>query len=91
MDDNNRKKMSKEVRQIHKETAISVATGLMVNFPLNFALLYLWIDVLKWNDAFQIAVATTAVMTFVAYTRTYAIRRYFSKRTAREILDSQQG
>ena len=91
MDDYDSEKMSKQVRQIHKETAISVATGLMVNFPLNFSLLYLWIDILKWNDAFQIAVATTAVMTIVAYTRTFAIRRYFSKRTAREILDTQQG
>ena len=92
MDEGNRKKeMSKEIRQIHKETAFSIATGLMVNFPLNFSLLYLWVEVLKWDSAFKIAVCTTAVMTFVAYTRTFAIRRYFSKRTAREILDTQQG
>ena len=83
--------MSKESRQIHKETAISIATGLMVNFPLNFSLIYLWVEVLEWTDAFSIAASTTAIMTIVAYTRVYMIRRHFYKKSVRELVETQQG
>jgi hypothetical protein len=83
--------MSKESRQIHKETAISIATGLMVNFPLNFSLIYLWVEVLEWTDAFDIAASTTAIMTIVAYTRVYMIRRHFHKKSVRELVETQQG
>ena len=83
--------MSKESRQIHKETAISIATGLMVNFPLNFSLIYLWVEVLEWTDAFNIAASTTAIMTIVAYTRVYMIRRHFHKKSVRELVETQQG
>jgi hypothetical protein len=83
--------MSQHSRQIHKETAISIATGLMVNFPLNFSLIYLWVEVLGWTDAFSIAACTTAVMTVVAYTRVYMIRRHFYKKSVRELVETHQG
>jgi hypothetical protein len=81
--------MSVESRQIHKETATAIITGLMINFPLNFSLLYLWIDVLEWDSAFKIAICTTAIMTIVAYTRVYTIRRHFAKQNAKEIAETQ--
>ena len=81
--------MSREVRQLHKETATAILTGIMINFPLNFSLLYLWVEVLEWDSAFKIAVCTTAIMTVVAYTRVYTIRRYLSKQKAKEIAESQ--
>lgn len=81
--------MSLETRQLHRETATAILTGIMINFPLNFSLLYLWVEVLEWNSAFKIAVCTTAIMTIVAYTRVYTIRRYFSKQNSKEISESQ--
>ncbi len=76
--------MSYESRQLHKETATAILTGIAINFPLNFMLLYLFIEVLDWNSAFKIAVCNTAIMTVVAYTRIYTIRRYFSKQEIRK-------
>tara|TARA_B110000858_G_C17794777_1_gene471819 strand:- start:1016 stop:1246 length:231 start_codon:yes stop_codon:yes gene_type:complete len=76
--------VSYESRQLHKETATAILTGIAINFPLNFMLLYLWIEVLDWNSAFKIAVCNTAIMTLVAYTRIYTIRRYFSKQEIRK-------
>jgi len=81
--------MSLESRQLHKETATAILTGIMVNFPLNLSLLYLWIDVLGWTSPLYIALSTTAIMTIVAYTRVYTIRRYFSKQNASEIINTQ--
>ena len=69
--------MSVKSRKIHKEVATTVGTGLMINYPLNLSLLYLFIDVLEWSDTFLIGTTITAVMTIVAYTRVYTIRRYF--------------
>jgi len=37
------------------------------------------IDVLEWNDTVIIATSITGLMTFVAYTRVYIIRRHFSR------------
>ena len=61
--------MSYESRQLHKETATAILTGIAINFPLNFMLLYLWLDILYWDSALKIAVCNTAIMTVVAYTR----------------------
>ena len=69
--------MSVKSREIHKETATTVGTGLMINYPLNLFLLYVFIDVLDWDNSFHIGTSITALMTFVAYTRVYTIRRYF--------------
>lgn len=71
--------MSKESRKLHKETATTVFTGLVINYPLNLSLLFLFLEVLEWNSAFWIGTTITAMMTVVAYTRVYTIRRWFSK------------
>ena len=69
--------MSKKSRQLHKETAVTIATGLMINYPLNLTLLFIFLEVLEWNSTFAIGTTITAIMTCVAYTRVYTIRRYF--------------
>ena len=75
--------MSKTTRKLHKETFTAVGTGLLVNYPLNMILLYVFLDVLEWNDTVIIATSITGLMTFVAYTRVYIIRRHFSRQERR--------
>lgn len=72
--------MSKSSRQIHKETATTVGTGLLINYPLNLFLLFVCIDVWGMTNTFYIGTLITALMTFVAYVRVYSIRRWFSVR-----------
>ena len=69
--------MSKE---IHKETATNVFTGLIINYPLQVLLLYIMLDILNWEDSFTIATTGVAFMTVVAYTRVYIIRKYFKEK-----------
>ena len=71
--------MTKESRRIHKEVATAVGTGLLINYPLNLSLLFLFMNIFQWTSAFQIGTTVTAIMTVVAYCRVYTIRRYFSK------------
>ena len=71
--------MSKSSREIHKETAITIFTGLLVNYPLNLIGLYVLIDHLEWTNSIHIGTTITAYMTLIAYTRVYIIRRYFHK------------
>lgn len=69
--------MSESSRRIHKETATTVFTGLLINYPLNLIGLYILIDKLQWTNSIHIGTTITAYMTFIAYTRVYIIRRYF--------------
>ncbi len=71
--------MSKKSRKIHKETMTAVGTGLLINYPLNLSLLFLFMNILEWDSAFYIGTTVTAIMTVVAYCRVYMIRRYFSQ------------
>jgi len=72
--------MSKQSRSIHKETATTVGTGLLINYPLNLFLLFVCIDLWGMTNTFYIGTLITALMTFVAYVRVYSIRRWFSVR-----------
>ena len=72
------KGMSEKSRRIHKETAVTIATGLAINYPLNLSLLFIFLEVLEWNSTFAIGTTITGIMTCVAYTRVYTIRRFFS-------------
>ena len=71
--------MSKSSRELHKETATTVGTGLLINYPLNLLGLYVCIDVLEMSSSVAIGTSITLAMTFVAYTRVYSIRRWFSR------------
>ena len=64
--------------EIHKETATTVGTGLIINYPLNVFLLFLFIDVFAWSNTFLIGTVVTGIITLVAYTRVYIIRNYFN-------------
>ena len=77
-------KMSKKSRKIHKETATTVFTGLLINYPLNLAGLYICINLLGMSDAFTIGTTITAYMTLVAYTRVYLIRRHFYQKDQKD-------
>jgi hypothetical protein len=79
--------VSSHSRQIHKETATTVFTGLLINYPLNLTGLYICIDLLEMTSAFYIGTTITAWMTIVAYTRVYLIRRHFYHKS----IKSQQG
>ena len=72
--------MSIQSRSIHKETAATVGTGLLINYPLNLFLLFVCIDLWGMTNTFYIGTLITALMTFVAYVRVYSIRRWFSVR-----------
>ena len=69
--------MGKQVRQRHKETAMTVGTGLLINYPLNLLGLYVLMDGLGWTDPFYIGTTITVWMTVVAYTRVFLIRSYY--------------
>jgi len=72
--------MSVKSRKIHKETATTVGTGLLINYPLNLFLLFVCIDLWGMTNTFYIGTLITTLMTFVAYVRVYSIRRWFSVR-----------
>ncbi len=70
--------MTEKIRKIHRETATTVFTGLLVNYPLNLVGLYLCIDLFGWTDTVLIGTTVTAWMTVVAYIRVFCIRYYYS-------------
>jgi uncharacterized membrane protein len=72
--------MNQKTRSYHKETATTVGTGLVINYPLNLVGLSLCMNVFGMTSAFYIGTSITIFMTFVAYVRVYTIRRYFDKR-----------
>ena len=72
--------MSKSSRELHKETATTVGTGLLINYPLNILGLYLCISVWGMENPLHIGTTITTFMTIVAYIRVYSIRRWFAKR-----------
>jgi len=72
--------MKKETKRIHKETATQIATGLVINYPLNLFLLYVYIERFNITDPIILGTMVTLVMTVVAYTRIFLLRSYFSKK-----------
>ena len=76
--------MSKTTRRLHRETATTVGTGLLINYPLNLLGLYICIDLVGMTNTLLIGTAITAAMTLVAYTRVYVIRKYFYKQHNRQ-------
>jgi len=72
--------VKKETKRIHKETATQIATGLVINYPLNLFLLYVYIERFNITDPIILGTMVTLVMTVVAYTRIFLLRSYFSKK-----------
>jgi len=71
--------MNKKVRQRHKETAMTVGTGLLINYPFNLFFLWLFMEIFDINDPIVLGTIVTGLMTVIAYTRVYLIRRYYEK------------
>ena len=55
--------MSITSRRIHKETLTAVGTGLMINYPTNLFLLFVFIDLLQWDNT--VAIGTTITGTTI--------------------------
>lgn len=72
--------MDERTKRIHKETAIQIATGIAINYPLNLILLWIFIDKMGIIDPISLGTLVTCCMTMVAYTRIFMIRTYFSKK-----------
>jgi hypothetical protein len=70
--------MSAKTRRIHRETLTTVGTGLLINYPTNLFLLYIFLEVLEWDSPLHIGTTITAIMTIIAYTRVFTIRRWFT-------------
>tara|TARA_B100001093_G_scaffold250126_1_gene239604 strand:- start:630 stop:845 length:216 start_codon:yes stop_codon:yes gene_type:complete len=66
--------------KLHKEVTTTVGTGLMINYPLNLLLLFIFIDVLSWQNTIAIGTVVTGIITIVAYIRVYTIRSWFNNR-----------
>jgi len=69
--------MTPRTKQRHKETATTVFTGLLINYPLQLFGLYICISLLGMSDPFWIGTALTFLITVVAYLRVYLIRKYY--------------
>jgi len=55
-------------------------SGLVINFPLQFVILYVCIDLLDITSPFVISVIAASVMTITAIIRCYFININFDKR-----------
>ena len=71
--------MSKKSRQRHKETATVVFTGLLINYPVNLFLLWLFITVMEITNPLKLSILLSAILTVVAYIRVYMVRKYYDK------------
>ena len=71
--------MNQLVRQRHKETAMVVGTGLLINYPANLFLLWLFISVMEITDPLKLSVLISLFLTVIAYIRVYMVRKHYDK------------
>lgn len=62
-----------------KQSLVTVFSGLAINFPLQFLILYVCLDVMGLTSSLIISVITAAIMTVTAIIRCYIINIYFDK------------
>ena len=62
-----------------REAVTDTFLGTLIMFPLNFIIVYICLELLSFN-AFQITIATTGILFFVAVWRKATIRLYFEKK-----------
>lgn len=72
--------MTRKGRQMQalKESLVTVGSGLVINWPISLALLYIFIDILELST-FMVSVFLTLAFTFIAIIRVYLIRMFFSR------------
>tara|TARA_Y100000385_G_C12832181_1_gene525051 strand:- start:495 stop:710 length:216 start_codon:yes stop_codon:yes gene_type:complete len=71
--------MNKKNKQRHKETAMVVFSGLLINYPAQLFLLWLFITVMEITNPITLSVLISANLTVVAYIRVYIVRSYYDK------------
>ncbi|OUX37297.1 MAG: hypothetical protein CBE33_03530 [Candidatus Pelagibacter sp. TMED273] len=72
--------MTKTEKAALQESVLQVGAALLINFPLQTFLLWLFIEQWGWTSAFLISLMTTFIFTVVALIRTYMIRMEIEKR-----------
>ena len=83
-------KLTKTEKAALKESVIQVGAALLINFPLQTFLLWLFIEQWQWTSAFLISLTTTFIFTIVALIRTYMIRMEIEKRRRHGIWRKQR-
>ena len=83
-------KLTKTEKAALKESIIQVGAALLINFPLQTFLLWLFIEQWQWTSAFLISLTTTFIFTVVALIRTYMIRMEIEKRRRHGIWRKQR-
>ena len=71
--------MNRRQKKAIKESAITVFSGMIINWPVSIVFLYLFIDVMKL-DIFITSIYMTLGFTVVALIRVYVIRMIISKK-----------
>ena len=75
--------MNQRQKKAIKESAITVFSGMLINWPVSIVFLYLFIDVMKL-DIFITSIYMTLGFTVVALVRVYIIRMILSKKDDRK-------
>tara|TARA_R110002012_G_C11464812_1_gene593266 strand:+ start:414 stop:647 length:234 start_codon:yes stop_codon:yes gene_type:complete len=71
--------MNKRQRKAMKESVVTVASGMMINWPVSVVFLYVFIERMKM-DILEASIYMTIGFTVVALIRVYVIRLIFEKR-----------
>jgi hypothetical protein len=71
--------MNRRQKKALKESAITVFSGMIINWPASIVFLYVFIDVMKL-DIFITSIYMTIGFTFVALLRVFIIRMILSKK-----------
>jgi hypothetical protein len=61
-------------KDIFKETLVIVFSGLVLNYPLNFFVIWLLVDFFAMSSALFIATISTLIFTIVSIIRVYFVR-----------------
>ena len=56
-----------------------VGTGLLINYPANLFLLWLFISVMDITDPLKLSVLISLFLTVIAYIRVYMVRKHYDK------------
>ena len=71
--------MNKRQKKAMKESVVTVASGMMINWPVSVVFLYVFIERMKM-DILEASIYMTMGFTIVALIRVYVIRLIFEKR-----------
>ena len=75
--------MNKRQKKAMKESAITVFSGMLINWPISIIFLYVFIDVMEL-DILETSIFMTIGFTLVALIRVYVIRMIMEKRNELE-------